>query len=527
MLHALLRKARADIADRPLQVALVFLAVAAATAVLATAATTSVSAGNAYMSIFKESNGAHVWFSFFSPPGQSARSDLTRIGELDSVTATSGPHPESSRTFPTVLGDGSVDLLLYGLGPELPEVGRPIVTKGRWLSADGEGEIVLDRGLSRHRDVDVGDRIELLKPDGAETFEVVGLAVTAARSSYSWGDTEALAFVLPSTLEEMEPDRDYWHWTYGVRIAEPEEVGRFVRSAIGLYPEGAELHWQTWESLRDEAHEGVRILSLLIGVFGVFAIVAAALVIVNVIGGYVLAQVRDIGLLKSVGWTPRQVAALLLLEHVGLSIPAALLGTAIGFLGAPLVLRAAEDPPPAVFDPIRMLVIAFGVPLAIAAMTLIPARRGGQVSVVQAITAGLFRAQSRASRAARLATWLRLPTTMALGFKDAFNRPVRSAMTVTALAGAVVLSTFALGLEAALRDIIEDPSIVGGPKYELSVFRGHGMPAVEVSALLDGRPEVKSYYQGREFFVAVSGAGSQLPIRLAGCGRIGSDGAIG
>ena len=216
----------------------------------------------------------------------------------------------------------------------------------------------------------------MLKRDGSKTVEVVGLAVTAARSSYSpsgHGDSEAFAFVLPGTLEVMEPDRGRWQWTYGVRIAEPEEVGRFVRSARGQNVSG-QFQWDTWESLRDEAHEGVRILSLFIGVFGGVAIVAAALVIVNVIGGYVLAQVRDIGLLKSLGWTPRQVSALLLLEHVGLSIPAALLGTAIGFLGAPLVLRGAADPPPVVFDPLRMVVIAIGVPLAIAAMTLIPAR---------------------------------------------------------------------------------------------------------------------------------------------------------
>ena len=112
MLHALFRKARADIVDRPLQVALVFLAVAAATAVLATAATTWVSAGNAYMSRLRESNGAHVWF-------YSDRSNLTRIGELDGVTATSGPHPYVG-SFPAVPDDGAVNLQLYGLGPELP-----------------------------------------------------------------------------------------------------------------------------------------------------------------------------------------------------------------------------------------------------------------------------------------------------------------------------------------------------------------------------------------------------------------------
>ena len=52
MLNALFRKARADIADRPLQTGLVFIIVMIATGILAAAVSTQVSVDRAYMTRF-------------------------------------------------------------------------------------------------------------------------------------------------------------------------------------------------------------------------------------------------------------------------------------------------------------------------------------------------------------------------------------------------------------------------------------------------------------------------------------------
>ena len=60
MLNGLFRKARADVAGRPLQTGLVFVVVAIATGILAVAVTAQVTADRTFMTRFEEGNGAHV-----------------------------------------------------------------------------------------------------------------------------------------------------------------------------------------------------------------------------------------------------------------------------------------------------------------------------------------------------------------------------------------------------------------------------------------------------------------------------------
>lgn len=507
MLKALLRKARADIAGRPLQTGLVFLIIAAATAILAAAVTTQMSVDRAFMTRFDEGNGAHVWFSYpWHRPDRGDPSNLLAIGELPEVTGTTGLVPYVHK-LPVLLGDGVVDLRLYGLSPTPPDVNRPILTRGRWLGPGGETEMVLDHGLARTQDIEIGDRLEVLGQQGPVTFEVVGLFVSAGLSyphTYAESSPFAPAYVLPQVLEKMEPDQDEWGWRYGVRLRDGETASQFGRTVWKMYPET--LSFTTWKSDRADLTESVSLYSVFIGLFGIFAVGVASFVIVSVVSGNLLTQIRDIGLLKSVGFTPGQVTLLILVEYIGVGLVAAVIGVAIGYAAAPLALRLTGDmlgtPASPVFDLLMMAAIVLGVTLVIGFTALVPSWRGGRISAVQALYTGLSMGKAGASSVARIAARLRLPVVVVVGLKDAFDRPVRSVLTILALVVAVIMGTFGLGMEATLRDITEDPRLAGGEPYELSVTPRQGdsmMSATEVRALLDSLQEVSSYYGGSGF----------------------------
>jgi len=501
MLRALFRKAWADTVGRPLQAGLVFIVVAIATGVLTTAVTTHVSVDRAYLTRFEEGNGAHVWFAY--PFNEGSPADLARIGEMEGVMATSGLIPYLPESFPVILADRAVNLRFVGMPSLPPDVGSPIMISGRWLGPNGDREIVLDYGLARDQGVEIGDELEVLVEDGSETFEVVGLSVAADRLSYPYVP-EATAYVLPAALETIEEDRDQWRWQYGVQVQDPETAGAFARSAWETYPADQKPTFVTWKAHRDEVNDVIRLYYVFIGAFGVFAVCVAAFVIVNVVAGNVLAQFRDIALLKSVGFTPRQLTSLLLLEHVSLGLLAAVAGAAIGYAATPLALRVTEDPlgmaASPVFDPLMTIAIVLGTSLVIAGTALVPAWRGAKTPAVQVLTTGPSQLKSNSSRAVRWATLLHLPTVVVVGFKDAFHRPMRSTLTILALILAVILAAFGLGMEATLRDIIEDPTLAGGEPYEITVGRhlGEGsMTAEEATMLLESQPEIQSYYEGR------------------------------
>lgn len=303
--------------------------------------------------------------------------------------------------------------------------------------------------------------------------------------------------VLPEVIERLEPDPSKRASRLSVRIAEPQDARRFGREASATYPVTARgPDWETWLRVKEDLTEDFKLFATFFGIFGVVSIGAAAFVIVNVGGGYVMARVRDIGLLKSIGFTPRQVAALLLVKHVGLSLPATALGILLGFAAAPAILRVGATGlgtfPAPTLDPMLTVATLLGVPLGIAAITLLPAWRGGRVPPVQALTVGLARVHAKPSRMGRLASRLRTSTAISLGVKDIFARPLRAALTVLALIGAVILATFTVGMEATLRGIIDDPTLGGDFSYEATVERGpdYTLSDIEVRDLIETRPDV-------------------------------------
>jgi len=511
MNRALFHKALADLRSHRLQTALILLILTAATATLALAATIQRSMNNPWERTFAESNGAHL--SFFS---DTAEVDLTSISRLEGVSATAGPFPvvwEHS----LVKDHEKYSLLLYGMPSELPAVGRPLVTEGRWLAADGEDEIVLDRSFARHLSLKVGDRVDILSRQGKVTLSVVGLAVNSGWGLYP-NFNPALVYVLQSTLARLETDADKWGSALWVRLFDPEASQEFQERAYALFPEGAIEESLDWHDIREWTNFTIKIMVLFLGVFSVFALFAVGFIVANAIGGVVLSQYREIGLLKAVGFTPGQVTLLFLIERLGLGLVAGVAGLLLGTVIAPLFLRPTAEllnaPAMPVYDPALYLAVLVGVEVIVALFTIWPAWRGGRIGTVQAITVGFARVRSKSSRLARLAARLRLPPVVALGVKDAFARPLRALLTIAGLALTVLTVTFSLGMETSIQVFSRDPALRGIP-YDMAISRGY-LSDVEARRILEAHSEVSAYYSITWGYAQVEGQTESINTRALG-----------
>ena len=511
MNRALFHKALADLRSHRLQTALILLILTAATATLALAATIQRSMNNPWERTFAESNGAHL--SFFS---DTAEVDLTSISRLEGVSATAEPFPvvwEHS----LVKDHEKYSLLLYGMPSELPAVGRPLVTEGRWLAAEGEDEIVLDRSFARHLSLKVGDRVDILSRQGKVTLSVVGLAVNSGWGLYP-NFNPALVYVLQSTLARLETDADKWGSALWVRLFDPEASQEFQERAYALFPEGAIEESLDWHDIREWTNFTIKIMVLFLGVFSVFALFAVGFIVANAIGGVVLSQYREIGLLKAVGFTPGQVTLLFLIERLGLGLVAGVAGLLLGTVIAPLFLRPTAEllnaPAMPVYDPALYLAVLVGVEVIVALFTIWPAWRGGRIGTVQAITVGFARVRSKSSRLARLATRLRLPPVVALGVKDAFARPLRALLTIAGLALTVLTVTFSLGMETSIQVFSRDPALRGIP-YDMAISRGY-LSDVEARRILEAHSEVSAYYSITWGYAQVEGQTESINTRALG-----------
>jgi putative ABC transport system permease protein len=244
--------------------------------------------------------------------------------------------------------------------------------------------------------------------------------------------------------------------------------------------------------------------------FAVFALLAAAFTIANVVGGIVLTGYRDIGVMKAVGFTAGQISATLLAQIL---VPVAL-GAAAGVVAGTIAsqptvrsttrsfgLPAAWIVSPAVVG--GVFVVALGV-AAFAA--LIPALRAGRLDPVAAITRGTMPPTGRVVGGIRR-FGLRLPVALPvrLGITSGVAHPGRATMTLGALVVGVAAVTFAVGMNLSLLRVMTqlDRNEAAPVRAEL---HGGGDPAA-ITATFTGHPDTAHVVAVGQTDVAIRGAG--------------------
>jgi putative ABC transport system permease protein len=384
---------------------------------------------------FRETNGAHI-LAF------SLSRDIGRLAELPGVSEAAGPTPSVVTSFET--GGRQFGLYALGIGVEPPTVERPLVTDGRWLS--GTDEVVLERSFARALDIGSGDLIRARTTRGFIDLVVVGTAVLASGQPYP-DSQPGRAFVAPEAIALIQPDSERWGWTQALRLTEPERVVDVLLQASALLPSGP-ANLEGWPEIRTDATERHRTTGIVLSTFSVILLVAVGFVLATVVGGRVLARSREIGLLKSVGFTPAQVSLLFLLEQLALGLVGSLTGVLLGAYLTPLVVRSSSElvgSVPVEVSLLRLVLAVLVVEAMITVVTLATTLRAARFSVVHGLAAkGTARSPGLSARV----VGLRSPIAMALGLRDALARPGRTVSTTLALALSVGSLVAGLAMEA-------------------------------------------------------------------------------
>ena len=489
-MRATFRWVRGDLLARRGQALLAVFVVAGAVAALVLAATTLQGATNPWQGLFARTRGAHVWL-LLTPgtpgiqPGQ--------LGPPHSVTAVAGPYQAAAADL--LRGPAKAPIELRAMAPRLPAVDHPLVRAGRWLGAAQPRGVVLETSFAAALHLGVGDRIMIESVDGSSVRAAVsGIADTADQGFYP-EQTPGLVWVLPALLTKVEPVRAHTQEVVGLRLADPQAAGFVAQEAVDLVGEDHVISVSTWQSVQQSMALNNRLLGLMLAVFGLAALVAAALAIGNATGGRVLVQLQDIAMLKALGFTPGQVVRMLVAEHSALGAA----GIALG-LGTARLLTASllQRPPAAALSAAAPLpaglvaVIALGAELAVALATLLPAWRAGRVSPVAA--ARSRRHAGRLSRLARLALLARLPPALVLGARDAFTRRLRATLIIGGLAIPMLMITVGLGCLSTLDSFTARPARIG--LAAAVTVRPGGLDDAQARRLIAADRQVAAFYPG-------------------------------
>jgi putative ABC transport system permease protein len=493
MLRAAIRVIRADLAARPLHAVLTGLVIAIAAGTLLVTLYMRASLDAPYDGLRRATNAADAF-----AVGQ--HDDVTRLAHMPGVR--SADPPRALLEAPLRYGR-DVDGITLIDSPAGARLDRPRLVAGR--AARAPGEVMVDHVTADLRRIRLGSTLPIGSGARRLPLRVVGIGAWTHPGPFGWLTRGGVA-----AAERRIGGRP--QYALAVRLRDPNASVAFAeRAAESLRTRN--LRVSEWQQTRNEFSDDSRRMLTIISATTVLGLIGAAFTLATAIGGRVIAQRRQIGLLRAVGITPSQATALMVAHYVGLALIAAPVGLVGGALIGPRLVgdtaRMLAMPAPGIPDPGQWL-LALAATLAVVTLaTAVPARRAGRITPAETLALGRGARSARASRLARWARALHLPVIVGLGAKDAFAHRGRAALTLGSLALAAAVLVCTMGFEATTNRVGSDEALRAQP-WDLGVSTTSLSPE-RVDALLRARPEVAAV--ARVYYVGSVGRGG-LDVEL-------------
>jgi len=257
-------------------------------------------------------------------------------------------------------GFGSITNPMNFVGRSSP--GGPVddltLQQGHWATSDNQVVISPNAPGVLGSTVTVGKRV----------MTIVGVANSVTNTADAW--------VLPAEMNAIAGSAGTGQAQLLYRFssnATSTDITSDINEIKAALPRGAVLGGPvSYLDVRQSEQSGIAPWVPFIIAFGVIALVISVLIVVNVVGGAVVAGTTRIGVLKSIGFTPLQVVASYVLLVAVPAVTGAVIGVAGGnLLAAPLYRQNAQ-----VYQ-IGVLGVPFwvdlAVPLVVIALTIVAA----------------------------------------------------------------------------------------------------------------------------------------------------------
>ncbi len=319
------------------------------------------------------------------PIPQSAFDD---VGAVQGVAAIDG----DVSGFAQVIDPETGDVVSTGGAPTIGnswnEVANPFELRSGSAPV-GSDQIAVDAGTASLADLAVGDMVDVVTPVGGRSFQISGIVGIAGQDSLL-GATLVL-FDLPTAQEIFDREGQYDHlYVVGEEGVNPQVLRAAIAAAL---PTGYEAI--TGAAAADEQTEAIGealgFLRTALLVFAFISVFVGAFIIFNTFNIIVTQRTREIGLLRALGASRRQVLTSIVIEAVLVGLVASIVGLGIGFLlaGALRALFGAiglDLPATGQVIAARTVIacLAVGTVVTVVA-SLAPARRASRVTPVQVL----------------------------------------------------------------------------------------------------------------------------------------------
>jgi len=225
----------------------------------------------------------------------------------------------------------------------------------------------------------VGDEITIeFARSGPQTFQIAGI----------FDDNSILgdyAIPLVAYDENFVDTLDLWVFVKAADGVSAQEAKSAIEEVSATYPN---VIVNDQASFKEQQIGFIdQVLALVSALLGL-AILIALFGIVNTLGLSIFERTREIGLLRAVGMSRRQVRSMIRWESVIIAVLGAILGVAVGLLFGFVMQRALADQGVSVLaiPTVQLLVYVVLAGFAGVLAAVLPARRAARLNVLEAIS---------------------------------------------------------------------------------------------------------------------------------------------
>ncbi|MCD6016087.1 MAG: hypothetical protein K0R88_2171 [Solirubrobacterales bacterium] len=305
----------------------------------------------------------------------------TRIA--DEVSALDGVGVVSPTTLiPAEIAPSANEATVGGIEPRT--LGR--VASLDWTDGSDEivanlapDEAIFDENFAEQEGVGVGDELEITGPSG--DVITVTIAGITTRSRFI---VDQVALTRDTVLERLGARDDTTTFVNFAEGADPKATREQVDALLAERFPNAEARSQE-EFKQDRENEINQLIALIYVLLGL-SVLVSIFGVVNTLSLTIFERTRELGMLRAIGTSRRQVRRMIRYESVVVALLGAVVGAVIGLILAVAAVRALEDEGLELsISPSLPLVVLIAAILIGVVAAIGPARRASRLDVIQAL----------------------------------------------------------------------------------------------------------------------------------------------
>jgi putative ABC transport system permease protein len=249
----------------------------------------------------------------------------------------------------------------------------------RTLSTLSDDEVLVDKALASSNDVDVGDEVEFLSQIGRKPrLRVVGKYEDKAEL---FGGAIVTQQLMATAFDQRDDLIDFVKVEPGASATKVQ--GALIKAMDRDFPV---IEVRNQQELKENQEEQINQLLGLIYALLALAVIVSLFGIANTLALSIHERTRELGMLRAIGMSRRQVRTMIRYEAVITALIGALLGMVIGIIFAALIAQPLKDEGFTLSYPVvQLIVMLVFAALAGVLAAIGPARRASRLDVLEAL----------------------------------------------------------------------------------------------------------------------------------------------